>query len=369
MKLVLDNCEDVKKNVKIMIYGAKSLALGMEKAVRYLYPECLIEGFIVTSMEGNASVLDDLPVYDVESFVHKIGKDIDYYHILICTPQDLHEDIVNTLKKYGFHNYTCMDSRREACLMEKYYERLGVFKSAHGICGEKEKTSACVYITKFFKDRELRNDYIMPEWCVPIQVGAALTDERITDVVDCVGDNISERNVNYCELTALYWMWKNGMSNDMEYYGLFHYRRLLDISEEDLCRMGYNDVDVVLQFPTIHEPDISEHHKRYLKDCDWDAMIQALNELQPEYAKAFQNILKQPYFYNYNMLVAKKTVLINYCEWLFPILGRTEELSNPKGWERSDRYIGYLAESLMTLYFMYHKDDLNICHTGRIMLT
>lgn len=33
---------------------------------------------------------------------------------------------------------------------------------------------------------------------------------------------------------------------------------------------------------------------------------------------------------------------------LFPILERTEQLSIPRGWERCDRYIGYLGENLMT---------------------
>ena len=77
----------------------------------------------------------------------------------------------------------------------------------------------------------------------------------------------------------------------------------------------------------------------------------------------------QPYLYNYNILIATVEVLRTYCAWLFPILSRTEELSMPHGWERADRYIGYLGENLLTLYFMYHQKDLNIVHTGHIMLT
>ena len=63
-------------------------------------------------------------------------------------------------------------------------------------------------------------------------------------------------------------------------------------------------------------------------------------------------------------------MLKEYCGWLFPILERVEELSIPKGAERSDRYIGYIAETLETLYFMYHAADkpaenrLNIMHAG-----
>ena len=73
--------------------------------------------------------------------------------------------------------------------------------------------------------------------------------------------------------------------------------------------------------------------------------------------------------YNYNIIIAKAAVLQEYCEWLFPILERVEELSIPKGSERADRYIGYIGENLLTLYFLYHKDRMNLVHTGRIMLT
>lgn len=129
-------------------------------------------------------------------------------------------------------------------------------------------------------------------------------------------------------------------------------------------RLADNEIDVVLPFPMPYEPDIEEHHKRYLADEDWNALLAALGELQPEYASAFPAILKQQYFYNYNIILAKKNVLAKYCRWLFPILERVEQLSKPRGWERQDRYIGYMGETLETLYFMLNKDELNIAHTG-----
>ncbi len=70
----------------------------------------------------------------------------------------------------------------------------------------------------------------------------------------------------------------------------------------------------------------------------------------------------QRYLYNYNVLLAKKEVLRDYCGWLFPILMRTEELSVPKGSARSDRYLGYMGETLETLYFMKNADRLHIVH-------
>ena len=158
------------------------------------------------------------------------------------------------------------------------------------------------------------------------------------------------------------------MVSKADYYGLFHYRRILDITEDDLLRLKENEIDVILPYPTLHEPDIREHYARYIKETDWEAMLTALGELQPKYAAVLPELLYQPYLYNYNIVIAKENIIKEYCEWLFPILERVEELSVPKGWERSDRYIGYLGENLLTIYFLYHRRDLKICHTNCFML-
>lgn len=360
--------------MNLAIYGAKSLALGIYYAIKKCYPEHRIQCFLVTSKEGNPGILAGLPVKEAAAFSQE--SDPGDVHVLIGTPEDIHEEIRLQLKKHGYVHYTCMDSRREAVLMEQYFEREGRFLSIHSLDYPQEGDQAAlqVFMAKFYRDRTLAKEHEIPPWICPLQVGAALTDVRTADLSDNTGRHISEKNVNYCELTALYWMWKNRLETTRKevgstYFGLFHYRRILEITEADRKRMWANEVDVVLPFPTLHEPDIREHHARYVRESDWEAMLQALKELQPEYAEAFSEIEKQPYLYNYNLVIAKSQVLKHYCEWLFPILERTEELSVPRGWERSDRYIGYLGENLLSLYFLFHRENLRIFHTGRWMLT
>ena len=65
--------------------------------------------------------------------------------------------------------------------------------------------------------------YWMPEDSVylPIHVGRKDKSD-IGYIGDHTGDNISSKNANYCELTGLYWAWKN---LDADYIGLVHYRR------------------------------------------------------------------------------------------------------------------------------------------------
>lgn len=66
---------------------------------------------------------------------------------------------------------------------------------------------------------------------------------------------------------------------------------------------------------------------------------------------------------NCGYLLNQQTLLREYRDWLFPILERTEELSVPKGEDRSDRYIGYMGETLETLYFIKNADKLNAVYT------
>ena len=79
-----------------------------------------------------------------------------------------------------------------------------------------------IYVVCHKKSYVPKNPYLYP-----IQVGASIAGTRLSDMLDDdEGDNISEKNKSYCELTAQYWAWKN---DDADYYGFFHYRRYLCI--------------------------------------------------------------------------------------------------------------------------------------------
>lgn len=356
-----------------MIFGAQGTALSAYQALHYLYPQRSVRCFLVSQPEKNASVLEGIPVVGIASFADKLSQEEkDHTEILIATPENVMDEIETILASFGFYYYTRLTSSLWAELMGYFYvcDRKYLPLSALPIgC---HKSDIHMFMAKFYKDKPLTGNYHFPQWIKPIQVGASLCKERVTDILDCNGENISDKNVNYSELTALYWIWKNCLMSEKgigEYYGLSHYRRILELSEDDVLRLRSNQVDAVLPYPMPYEPNIEEHHKRYLADCDWKALLTALEELQPEYAQAFPAILHQQYFYNYNIILAQKSVLREYCSWLFPILERIEQLSSPKGWERQDRYIGYMGETLETLYFMYNRNNLNIVHTGCKFLT
>ena len=75
---------------------------------------------------------------------------------------------------------------------------------------------------KIFIATHKKFDVPMSKYHVPLHVGRE-GKEDLGYLGDNTGDNISLKNPNYCELTGLYWIWKN--VKDVDYIGLCHYRR------------------------------------------------------------------------------------------------------------------------------------------------
>lgn len=359
----------------LVIYGAQGIALSAYEAIHDIFPQREVRCFAVTERGTNAGMLSGLPVLELADLAETLSdEEKDGTEILIATPENMMPEIEERLDDYGMRCHVRLTSSRMAqmsgyrCARDKRFLPLMALPVGYNRAG------IHMFMAKFYKDKPLSSRHPVPEWVAPIQVGAALCEECVANILDSDGVNISEKNVNYSELTALYWIWKNRLERRAlykkdEYYGLSHYRRVLELSDDDILKLADNGVDAVLPYPMPYEPDIGEHHKRYLKPADWAALVKALEELQPEYAKKLPEILGQRYFYNYNIILAKKEVLTDYCAWLFPILERVEELSVPKGRDRADRYIGYMGETLETLYFMANKDRLCITHAGCRFLT
>lgn len=346
---------------KYAIFGAQGYAIGAYEAMRELYPERDIICFLVSEIGINPTMLGGLPVRMIKDLSAEERMEIS---VFIATPENVQDEIASLLDESGVSDYVRLDSEAWAELEGMYHRAKGDIKGLYDYPVGDVESRVQIYVAKHHGDTKLRTTPSLPRYTRTLQVGAVNCSERIADLADDAGDNISQKNPNYSELTGLYWIWKNVLNNDNDYIGLAQYRRMLILSDKDISRLSSNGIDVVLPYPLPYEPDINEHHKRYIKDADWQALLSALEELQPEYARAFHEILSGRYLYNYNVILARREVLSGYCAWLFPILERVEELSDPKGTDRTDRYIGYMGETLETLYFMYNSDRLKITHAG-----
>ena len=74
----------------------------------------------------------------------------------------------------------------------------------------------------------------------------------------------------------------------------------------------------------------------------------------------FLKISKSNYYIPYNMFIMRRDILNHYCEWIFPILEYCEAMCEQKGDVYQNRYIGFLAERLMTVYLHHHRETLQV---------
>lgn len=191
----------------------------------------------------------------------------------------------------------------------------------------------------------------------PIMVGAALHDKVIDGYTpDNTGQNMSDKNGFYNELTALYWAKYNLQDEDI--LGLAHYRRYLgrkashdlaDILSEDDIRKGLNEADILL--PKQRNYFIETQEKHYLNahvNEPYYAMREVLEEFYPDYVPAFDALGKSTKAHLFNMSVMRQDKFQAYTDFLFDVLGKVDERIDVAKYEGQDcRSLGFLAERLM----------------------
>lgn len=194
---------------------------------------------------------------------------------------------------------------------------------------------------------------------LPVHVGS-LGKRKLYPQGDDTGDNISAKNPHYCELTALYWAWKN---LDFEALGLTHYRRYFVkhrpfyakmqrvLTKDDFKRL-LSQADVLVPTP-----------RRYIIETTWSQYAHAHHEqdlvktrevleaLHPAYVDAFDRVMARRSGHRFNMFVMKRDLLNAYCDWLFGVLFALEERLDITGYSQNDsRVFGFVAERLLDVW-------------------
>lgn len=191
----------------------------------------------------------------------------------------------------------------------------------------------------------------------PIHVGRAISRYKteMDDMIgDDTGDNISEKNPYYSELTALYWAWKN--VHDIEYIGFGHYRRTFEerFTNDNVETFFADGTDVILAGP-VYRRWRYEFLKTFVSGEDLAIMLYAIKKLYPAYYGTIAKYADGYIDFPLNMLVCKKTLFDEYAKWIFDILFECEKYIKPAPYSRARRVYGYLAEFLMPTFFMYHQ--------------
>lgn len=186
---------------------------------------------------------------------------------------------------------------------------------------------------------------------------------------DNTGENISEKNATFCELTGLYWAWKN---LDSEYVGLVHYRRHFTLksrgyrkkhnkmecvlSDQEVERL-INNCDIILPkkqkyiIETLYSHYAHTHYKEHL-----DETRDIIAKIYPDYLPDYEAVLKQRSGYMFNMFIMKKEYANEYCQWLFDILFELEKrLGQQDISPFQRRFYGRVSEIALNCWVRYKK--------------
>ena len=203
--------------------------------------------------------------------------------------------------------------------------------------------------------------YRMPEdpMYLPLHVGKAGKELELGFPGDDTGDHISEKNATFCELTGLYWAWKN---LDADYVGLAHYRRHFRgkpgrdkwscILTGDQAAQMLKTTDVLL--PKRRNYFIETAYNQYIHAHPAEPLDLAL-ELAADrgegYAGAAEAMKKRTWTHIFNMCIMKKEIFDGYCQWLFDILFEVERRIDISGYSDYDkRVFGFVGERLLDVY-------------------
>lgn len=183
---------------------------------------------------------------------------------------------------------------------------------------------------------------------------------KCADVFDNTGDNIESKNSSFCELTALYWIWKN---DNTPVVGLEHYRRFF--SNGNIFRAKPLDsgqllkklkgCDIIVPKKSNLKMTVYARYKRGHVIEDMDICREIIKTDYPEYEADFDFIMNERKIFMTNMFVANKEIIDGYCEWLFHILFEAEKRVNLAG--RNDyqsRAFGFLSERLFNVWVHHH---------------
>ncbi len=232
---------------------------------------------------------------------------------------------------------------------------------------------------------------------IPLHVGRE-GKEDLGYLGDNTGDNISLKNANYCELTGLYWMWKN--VKDVDYIGLCHYRRYFGISTiinfliyywilflkkiegffrlkkvwkerikkisgisklnkeiyylEKYLEENISSYDLILTNKFKMNQTTRKLWEKALVPKEIDVLREVILEKYPKYINEFDNFLSSKILSPCNMFITTTKIFDNYCEWLFDILFEVEKRIDISEDTYKARVFGFMGEYLLNVYFNFH---------------
>jgi lipopolysaccharide biosynthesis glycosyltransferase len=230
----------------------------------------------------------------------------------------------------------------------------------------------------------------------PIHVGAVGAAAPLRGMIgDDTGENISDQNREYCELTALYWAWKN--DTDSTHIGLMHYRRVLDFTgqvkeakaevyptrfdipewldaAEGWLEQNIEEFDLIV--PRLHKMgrSVAENYRKGHAPDDFNLTREIIARDHSAYLSSFDTMAAGFELRMGNMFVMPRALFDQYCTWLFDILSQLEtaDLDRSHYSPQQCRYLGFIAERLLGVFVLHLQStnpDLRIAEPAIVNLS
>ena len=178
------------------------------------------------------------------------------------------------------------------------------------------------------------------------------------------GDNIDFLNPWYCELTGLYYLWKN-INDDI--VGLEHYRtyfwkdkrpiskqRILDIlKDNDIICSGYS-------YPVRNAIYLFQKYDKHLNGIT-NVVLDNIKKHDEGLEEYFRKFLNGQSLYPCNMFIGKKEIIDKWCNFIFPLLIDIEKESPIGPKTNTLRREGYITEFLFGAWLEYNKYKISHC--------
>lgn len=411
-----------KRNIALYGAGIVGKGLGRYLLERGIRPSC----FLVTAKKDDEAEVLGLPIYSLEELDKGIITESELNLVIAVSPVKIKQssEIKNNCFNRGFAGIYCVTKEMCSqladiemdkllnCQLGKYYikkkqedrdfpvlyeavsdlplfrvmglregehiekikqfctrEEYGkLFGELHILSGTEYKTDipgkrdVTAYVVSSHRDTMGVGD-VDQQHERPIQVGAVDTDIRKCAITDDTGDNISNKNRDYCECTALYWIWKNAKGTN-GYVGLEHYRRRLVLSPQNLFFLSQQyDIDVILGLPQFYVNTVYDFFTDIITDYDWQLMKRTIIEVDSEYEILLEKYEQSHFYFSCNLCIFKWEWLEKYCNFAFLVAEKIEEHFKERCIQRNDRYMGYIFENLLSVFIMKHRNELNILCT------
>ncbi len=215
---------------------------------------------------------------------------------------------------------------------------------------------------------------------LPLFVGAA-GKEDIGFQRDDIGENISLKNPMYCELTGLYWAWKNLRC---DYLGLVQYRRYFalrrDRKDPLAAVLTREECERLLEKKTVLLPKkrryyietiYSQYSHTFYGD-QLDLARELIAEKYPDYVTDFDEVMEMRSAYMFNMFIMSKERADAYAKWLFDILFELEKRYDSSKLDAFNRrWPGRVAERLFNVWLLHmvERGEISLTETGEVPYT